>query len=120
MIRIEQFKETDLEFKELARIDNLVNHDFRSHPDYDKDNWKIRDKNLIRDRLLLYNNDKLIGVLYYSQGREENNRTTFYTLHLDPSCNHKGYRKLLYNKMLEKVKKFNCNKLLTSIYDHSN
>ena len=32
----------------------------------DKNDWKIRDKSLIRDRLLLYNNDILIGVLYYS------------------------------------------------------
>ena len=120
MIEIKKFTATDKEFKELARIDNLVNHDCIDHPDDDKDNWKLRDKSLIRDRLLLYNNDVLIGVLYYSQGRDENNRTCFYTLHLDPNYNQKGYRKLLYNKMLEVVKEFNCNKLLTSIYDHPN
>jgi len=120
MLEIKNFTETDKEFEELARIDNLVNHDSTDHPDDDKDSWKIRDKSLIRDRLLLYNNDKLIGALYYSQGRDENNRTTFYTLHLDPLYNHKGYRKLLYNKMLEVVKKFNCNKLLTHIYEHPN
>ena len=120
MIKIKKFTETDYEFEELTRIDNLVNHDLISHSDDDKDSWEIRDKSLIRDRLLLYDDDKLIGVIYYSQGRDENNRTTFYTLHLDPACNHKGYRKLLYNKMLKEVKKFNCNKLLTSIYDHSN
>jgi len=120
MIKIKEFTATDLEFKELARVDNLVNHDSICHPDDDKNNWKIRDKSLIKNRLLLYNNDKLIGALYYSQGRDENNRTTFYTLHLDSSYNHKGYRALLYNKMLEGVKEFNCNKLLTSIYEHSN
>ena len=75
MFEIKKFSETDREFKELARIDNLVNHDSISHPDDDKDSWKIRDKSLIRDRLLLYNNDKLIGALYYSQGRDDNNRT---------------------------------------------
>ena len=120
MIKIRQFTETDAEFKELARVDNLVNHDFIAHPDNDKNSWKRRDKSLIRDRLLLYNDTVLIGVLYYSQGRDKNNRTTFFTTHLDPSYNYKGYRKLLYNEMLERVKTYNCNKLLTSIYKHSN
>ena len=108
MIQIKKFIATDTEFNELARIDNLVNHDSISHPDNDKNNWKIRDKSLIRDRLLLYDNQILIGVVYYSQGRDENNRTTFFTLNLDPNYNHMGYRKLLYNKMLEEIKKFNC------------
>ena len=120
MVKIKKFTETDLEFKELARIDNLVNHDFIAHPDNDKNNWKMRDKSIIRDRLLLYNSNILIGVIYYSQGRDENNRTCFYTLNLDPKYNHKGYRHLLYNKMLEEIKKFNCNMVHTSIYDHPN
>ena len=120
MIEIKNFNETDKEFEELARIDNLVNHDSTNHPDDDKRDWKIRDKSLIRNRLLLYNNKQLIGVIYYSQGRNENNRTCFYTLNLDPSYNYKGYRELLYHKMLENVKQFNCNKLLTSIYEHPN
>ena len=120
MIQIKKFTATDIEFIELARIDNLVNHDEIAHPDYDKDSWSIRDKSLIRDRLLLYENNKLIGVVYYSQGRDENKRTCFYTLNLDPTYNHQGYRNLLYNKMLEKVQAFNCNKVLTSIYEHPN
>ena len=120
MLRIKKFTETDSEFKELARIDNLVNHDCIDDPDDDKNNWEIRDKSLIRDRLLLYNDDILIGVIYYSQGRDENNRTCFYTLNLNPEYSHKGYRKLLYNKMLEEAKKFNCNMVHTSIYDHPN
>ena len=36
MIEIKKFTETDAEFKELARIDNLVNHDSIDHPDDDK------------------------------------------------------------------------------------
>ena len=120
MIEIKNFTETDEEFKELARIDNLVNHDSIDHPDDDKNDWKIRDKSLIRDRLLLYDNNTLIGATYYSQGRNENNKTTFYTLYLNPTYNNRGYRELLYNKMLEEIKKFNCNKVLTSIYDHPN
>ena len=119
-LEIKKFTETDFEFKELARIDNLVNHDSIDHPDDDKNDWLIRDKSLIRDRLLLYNNDILIGVIYYSQGRNENSRTVFYTLHLDPTYNNHGYRNLLYNKMLEEVKVFNCNLVHTSIYNHPN
>ena len=120
MIKIKNFNETDKEFEELARIDNLVNHDSIHHPDDDKNSWKIRDKNIIRNRLLLYDNNILIGVIYYSQGRDKNNKTCFYTLNLDPAYNHKGYRHLLYNTMLEKAKKFSCNMVHTSIYDHPN
>ena len=76
MINIKKFTASDIEFKECARIDNLVNHDSIFHPDDDKNRWKIRDKSLVRDRLLLYNDDTLIGVIYYSQGRDKNNRTT--------------------------------------------
>ena len=119
-VEIKKFTETVLEFKELARIDNLVNHDFISHPDNDKNDWKIRDRGQIRNRLLLYKNNILIGVIYYSQGKDENSRTAFYTLHLDPTYNNNGYRNLLYNKMLEEVKVFNCNLVHTSIYNHPN
>ena len=120
MISIKNFTATDFEFKELARIDNLVNHDSIAHPDEDKNEWNIRDKSIIRDRLLLYKDNILIGVMYYSQGRDKNNKIIFFTLNLDPKYNNKGYRKLLYNKMLERVKIFNCNTVHTSIYDHPN
>jgi len=120
MITIKNFTATDNEFKELARIDNLINHDSIAHPDEDKNEWNIRDKSKIRDRLLLYEDNTLIGVMYYSQGRDENNKTAFFTLHLDPNYNNNGYRKLLYNKMLEQVEIFSCNKVHTSIYDHPN
>lgn len=120
MIEIKQFHATDKEFKEIARIDNLVNHDSINHPDDDKNDWKIRDKSIIRDRILLYNKNTLIGIIYYSQGRDENKRTAFYTLNLDPSYNHRGYRTLLFSEILKKIKRFNCNLLHTSIYEHPN
>ncbi len=120
-VKIKKFKETDKEFIELARIDNLVNHDFVSHPDDDKNSWNIRDKKLIRDRILLYNNKTLIGAIYYSQGRGENRRTAFFTMNIDPNYNNEENRQLLYKKMLNEIKLFNCNKILTSsIYDHPN
>jgi len=120
MIEIKKFSETNKEFKELARIDNLVNHDSVSHQDEDKNDWSIRDKSLLRNRLLLYNDNKLIGVTYYSQGRDQNDRTAFFETNLDPAYNHNGYREMLYNKMLDEVKVFNCNQAHTSIYDHPN
>jgi len=120
MISIKSFTASDKEFKGCARIDNLVNHDSIYHPDDDKNSWEIRDKSIIRDRLLLYNNDTLIGALYYSQGRADNSKTAFYTLNLDPAYNNNGYRNMLFSKMLAKVKVFNCNLLHTSIYDHVN
>lgn len=120
MIEVKKFKATDEEFKELTRIDNLVNHDSIDHPDDDKRQWKIRDKSLIRDRILLYKDNVLIGVLYYSQGRDKNSRTTFFTLNIDPNYNTLNSRELLYNTMLEEIKSFNSNKVLTGIYDHPN
>ncbi len=59
MVEIKKFNETDEEFNELARIDNLVNHDSIDHPDDDKKDWELRDKSIIRDRLLLYKNKNL-------------------------------------------------------------
>ena len=120
MISIKPFTASDYEFNECARIDNLVNHDSIFHPDDDKNSWTIRDKSLVRDRILLYYNNTLIGVLYYSQGRNENSKTAFYTLNLDPTYNNNGYRNLLFSQLLDKVKNFNCNLIHTSIYDHSN
>ena len=120
MIKIKNFTATDKEFQELCIIDNLVNHDSIDHPDDDKNNWENRDKNLFRDRLLLYKDNKLIGVIYFSQGRGKNNRTCFYTLNLNPEYNNNGYRKLLYKAMLKEVEKINCNLIHTSIYDHPN
>ena len=120
MISIKKFTKIEQDFKELARIDNLVNHDSISHPDDQRDSWKVRDKNLIKDRLLLYNNGLLVGVMYYTQGRDQNNRTTFFTLNIDPKYNNKDNRELLYYRMLDEIKEFNSNKILTSIYDHQN
>ena len=120
MIEIKKFKATDKEFKELTRIDNLVNHDSIDHPDDDKRQWKIRDKSLIRDRILLYKDNVLIGALYYSQGRDKNSRTTFFTLNIDPNYNTLNSRELLYNTMLEEIKSFNSNKMFTSLYNHPN
>tara|TARA_B100001996_G_scaffold185043_1_gene141539 strand:- start:19 stop:984 length:966 start_codon:yes stop_codon:yes gene_type:complete len=120
MIDIKKFTATDKEFTEIVKIANLVNHDSISHIDDMKNSWKNRDKNLISDKLLMYKNDILVGNVSYYQGRDGNSRTAFYTLNLDPNNNNNGYRELLYNKMIKNVRIFNCNKLLTTIYEHPN
>ena len=120
MIKIKKFTASNLEFEQISRVRNLVNHDSIDHPDEDKSDWVIRDKSLVRDRLLLYNDKKLIGLLYYVQGRDENSRTCFFNIVLDPQYNNNGYRELLYQEMLKKIKKFNGNKLFGHVYDHAN
>ena len=120
MFSIKKFSETKKIFQELTRIDNLVYHDHIADPNYDYRQWKIRDKNLVKDRLLLFNEKVLIGVLYYSQGRNENNKTTFFTLHIDPKYNSLQTKELLYERMLKEIKCYNSNKIITSIYEHSN
>ena len=117
MIEIKKFTATNEEFKEIARINNLVNHDSIDHPDYDKEDWAIRDQSLIRDRLLLYNEKKLIGLLYYVQGRDENRKIFFFNIVLNPKYHNNGYRELLYQKMLKKI---DANKLVSNVYDHAN
>ena len=68
MIKIKKFTATDLEFSEIARVRNLVNHDSIDHPDEDKNDWAIRDKGLIKDRLLLYN-DTITCSIYKNSYR---------------------------------------------------
>ena len=120
MIKIKKFTATNLEFEEIARIRNLVNHDSIDHSDEDKNDWAIRDKSIIRNRLLLYNDNKLIGLLYYAQGRDENSQTSFFNIVINPQYNNHGYRELLYQEMLNEVKCFDCNKLFSNIYEHPN
>jgi len=120
MIQIKKFHATNKEFDEIARIRNLVNHDSIDHPDEDRADWKIRDKSLIRNRLLCYNDNMLIGLVYYVQGRNENSRTCFFNIVLDPQYHNNGYRELLYQKMLQEVKGFKCNQLFSNVYEHPN
>jgi len=120
MIKIKNFTSTDKEFQGLTRIKNLVDHDSILHIDDLKSSWINRDKSLISNKLLLYKSDTLIGNISYHQGRDGNSNTAFFTLNLDPHYNDNGYRELLYKEMIKDIKKFNCNKILTTIYDHPN
>ncbi|MEE2859036.1 MAG: hypothetical protein VX820_04895, partial [Candidatus Neomarinimicrobiota bacterium] len=84
MLKIKKFTETDFEFSEISRIFNLVSHDFQEHPDDAKDDWELKDKSLIFDRLFLQEDGKNIGFLAYNQGRKPNNQICFFNLYLDP------------------------------------
>ena len=58
----------------LEIISILFNYEMKLKKVKEKD-WEIRDRGLIRDRLLLYKDKILVGAMYYSQGREKNKRT---------------------------------------------
>ena len=118
MTKIKNFTETNFEFEEIARIYNLVSHDDKDHPDDIKDAWEIRDKSIARDRIILYEQEKVIGYLGYLQGRAENNQNCYFNIYLDPVYNGNGYRKLLYEEMLKEVHTFNCKRLYMSVYEH--
>ena len=120
MIEIKNFTESDFEFEEISRLYNMVSHDDKEHVDDMKESWAVNDKNLQRDRLLLYNGDNVLGYLGYAQGRDENNQNCYFNIFIDPDHNGNGYRQLLYDKMLNDVKVFNCNRLYADIYEHSN
>ena len=120
MIKIKKFTETDFEFYAITRLYNLVSHDDITHIDDEKDDWSIRDKNTVRDRLLLYKEDMVIGFLRYGQGREKNKQKCFFNIFIDPDYNGFKYRQLLYDEMLKEVNKFNCNGLYMDVYEHPN
>jgi len=120
MLEIKNFSETDFEYNEVTRLYNLVSHDDKEHVDDMKEGWAIRDKSLHRDRLLLYEDDNVLGFLGYAQGRKKNHRNCYFNIYLDPKYNGNGYRQLLYERMLEDIQVFNCNRLYADIYEHSN
>ena len=120
MITIKNYKATNTESEEIARVSNLVNHDYIDHPENIKDNWFMIDPNIFKGFFLLYYNQTLIGFIAYEQGINENQKTVFFYIKLDPNYNGNGYRKLLYQKMLKEVRVINCTQLLTEIYEHPN
>jgi len=120
MIKIKSFTETDFEFSEVTRLYNLVSHDDKEHVDDMKEGWAVRDKSLKRDRLLLHEDDMIVGYLGYAQGRDKNNRNCYFNIFLDPQYNGNGYRQLLYDRMREDIKAFNCNRLYADVYEHPN
>ena len=119
-LKIKKFTETDFEFQEIARLYNLVSHDGKDHPDDVKDDWEIRDKSVIRNRLFLYQDNAVIGYLGYGQGRDKNKKNCYFNIFLDPNFNGNGYRQQLYEQMLQEVQAFSCNRLYMPIYEHQN
>ncbi len=119
-MEIKNFTESNFEFDEIARLYNLVSHDDKEHVDDIKEGWAIIDKDRQRDRLFLYNGNTVLGYLGYAQGRDENCRNCYFNIFLDPQYNGNGYRQLLYERMLEEIQTFACNRLYADIYEHPN
>ena len=120
MIKIKEFTSSDKEFKEIAKIFNLVSHDYLAHYKDDMDEWQIRDKTSLNKRFLLYKNNIPIGYVTFEQGKKENNRTVFFTIKIVPKNGEKKYLDVLYDEMLKKIKTIRCNKILTEVYEHPN
>ena len=68
----------------------------------------------------MYDDETVLGYLGYAQGRDENHRNCYFNIFLDPKYNGNGYRKLLYDRMLEDIQSFDCNRLYADIYEHPN
>ena len=120
MIEIRQFSAKDEEFVDIVRIYNMVSHDDSTHIDVEKDSWSLLDKSRSWGRLLLYDNDCAIGFLRYLQGKESNIKKCFFNIFIDPDHVGKGYRQMLYDKMLSDIDMLKCNGLYMGIYDHPN
>ena len=52
MLKTKKWSESALDFKEIARIQNSVLHDFSDHPDELKKNWKLRNKMGVAEKYL--------------------------------------------------------------------
>ena len=120
MIEIRKFSAKDEEFVDIVRIYNMVSHDDSTHIDVEKDSWSLLDKSRAWGRLLLYDNDCAIGFLRYLQGKESNIKKCFFNIFIDPDHVGKGYRQMLYDKMLSDIDMLKCNGLYMGIYDHPN
>lgn len=120
MLEIKKFIASDLEFKEIARISNLVEYDCTTHYKDDKEDWFNRDKSLLNKRLLLSLGRNVIGFVIYKQGLNENNKTIFFDIKIDPKHSDNGHRAFLYKAMLKNIKAIQCNNLLTEVYEHPN
>ena len=77
MFHIKDFNETDHDFTEICRIENLINIDSISHPDEKKDHWEIRNKSRYYDKILAYNDDSLVGLINLAQGEGSNDRNFY-------------------------------------------
>ena len=120
MLKIQNFKATNQEFKEIVKIYNLISHDDIADYTETKDRWKIRDKTLKSDKLLLYYDNKVIGYLAFVNGRNENSQTFFFNILLNPKYSNFGYREKLYQKMLLKINNFRVTKIHSDVWEHKN
>ena len=120
MLKIQNFKATNQEFKAIVKIYNLISHDDIADYTETKNRWKIRDKTLKSDKLLLYYNNKVIGYLAFVNGRNENSQTFFFNILLDPKYSNLNYREKLYQEMLLKINNFRVTKIHSDVWEHKN
>ncbi|MDP6684473.1 MAG: GNAT family N-acetyltransferase [Candidatus Marinimicrobia bacterium] len=120
MLKVKKWTESDYDFREIARIQNLVNHDSIDHPDDLKQKWLNRHKTVLAEKYFLSENEINTGILHFSQGSKANNQNGYFDICLDPDFQTYSNYKLLYDQLLKRVKKFNCNRLFPWCYLHDN
>ena len=81
MFYIKDFNETDYDFAEICRIENLINIDSISHPAEKKDHWETRNKSRYYDKILAYNDDLLVGLINLAQGEGSNDRNFYFSIY---------------------------------------
>ena len=62
MLEIKYWSESNFDFEEIARIQNLVNHDTIEHANDLKQKWENRDKTVLSEKYFLCNNIKNVGI----------------------------------------------------------
>ena len=120
MIEIKKFTETDTEFQEICRVENLIRFDSVAIPEEKKRWWQKRNKEKTFRKLLLYCDNNFIGVIHYCKGIKENQQNCYFSIYLDPQYQNDNFYETLYNAMLEDIRQFKCNKLFPYVFEHPN
>ncbi len=120
MLEIKYWSESNFDFEEIARIQNLVNHDTIEHANDLKQKWENRDKTVLSEKYFLCNNIKNVGILHFSQGVQVNKRNCYFNIYMDPDFQSTSNYKILYDQLLKSVAEFDCSRLFPWTFLHSN
>ena len=120
MLKTKKWTESDSDFKKITRIHNSVLHDFSDHPDELKKNWILRDKTCVAEKYFLLNKEERVGIIHLNQGTGKNHQNCYFEIFIIPELQSYENYKILYDQMLIRVKKIQCNRLYPWSYLHEN
>ena len=119
MLKITRWSENINELREMCRIQGLITHDYIPDPDYYMDHWHLRYKSCFKEKLIISQDDTIIGCAYLSQGREVNKTNLYFELYINPVFQQKGYGTLAFELIYKQAKDIGCTKLFTFIWNTS-